>query len=92
MAKRPSLDTQAEAARITQRTEPIPAPAEQPKAPKPTSVKLTAAELARLDLAAQEMGVKRHAALRYAVMYFLNQFEAGEIPLETETRKRPKGL
>lgn len=61
----------------------------EPEKTTPRGVHLSAGELARLDEIAGELGIKRHALLRYAVMYFIQQYDSGAIPIESKPTLKP---
>lgn len=55
-------------------------------------VGLRASEWARLKRAAEELGTNRNSLVGWALREFLKRYEAGELPVRTETRRTLPGL
>jgi hypothetical protein len=82
MPKRPELNTQQAGSLFTDTSKL--AHHEKPKPPAPKSVRLSADDLTRVEAAAERLGLTTHALMHYAIMYFLKDYEAGKIPIETK--------
>lgn len=53
---------------------------------KPVSIYLSLDEKQTLETIADKLGVNRHALLKFAVMYFVKEYEAGNIKPKTTTQ------
>lgn len=53
----------------------------------PVGVGLKASELAKLDAIAAELGIARNALLRFAVAHFLQDYKAGRVTVDVETKE-----
>ena len=87
MAKKPEIKDLTD---IFAKTTPSPESTSEGPKGKAIGVYLKPDELAAIEKIAREMGVKRGAALTLAVRWFMREYQAGRIPLETETRKTIK--
>jgi hypothetical protein len=59
-----------------------------PDKPKASGISLTPAEWDRLDNIAQENGVSRSNVARFAILYFLQELDAGNVELEFRVTRR----
>jgi len=64
---------------VTEKTE------DKPPKNTPISVYLTKEEREYIEALADRLGVSRHAILQFGVRYFIDQYRAGEIEIETKT-------
>ena len=59
-----------------------------PDLPNVFSIYLKDHERDALLKVVEELGVSRHAVLKYAVLFFLKEYRAGKVQVETETKTK----